>query len=471
MDRRALLRALVAVPFLGSCRRAAADATQHRPFRALRAFRGAGEKDDTAALLRALEAGEAVHLRAGEGSGPAGEYRIGADLGRPNLPAGAVLAGDGPRTVVKPSAGAPYIFHADSGSSDPARNVTGIGLSAMLLDGEAGERGFAEHSHLLHLDGVTDLAMSALMLTAFRGDAVMLGSGIVNGTERHNARVSIQDCHFDGVDHQNRNAISVLDVAGFHVSGCRFERCTRPDMPGAIDFEPNHDSFAILRDIAIENCSFRDIGGNVGEIAFQVPPEVERLPENIVIRGNRFDRYRGTGAEIHVNISRRLSARDPDMRMRIEDNIGNWGRRAYALVAAKDVTCAGNLWSDYDGMALLGYGGADSLLRDACVSDRFIRCGTRDRIALTLFNVSNVAIDGASFIDCGDASPTSYAIDFGADSASERVAIRNVVVESPSGRTRHAVMKEHTHRLAPATNVEEGNDFDGLPAVPIAASQ
>lgn len=428
-------------------------------------YRRAGDVDDSEAFKRALATGLLVRVPAGGGSGPEGAYLV----RNVSLGPGARLRGDGiGRTVLRLSSVgsvySPNLFVADSG--DASRTIDGLRFADMTLRGWAREKGFSEHAHLLHLNGVRDVSIERVEFLGFQGDGLYLGSGINPGTERHNRQVLVRDCRFDGLNHQNRNAISILDGDGITIERCVFANCTRSDMPGAIDMEPNAVPFAVVRRIMVQQCRFTNIGGNVATIGLMLTSAVRSLPKDIQLRDNVFEGYAGSGAEIFVDAGRRVTAADPDMAIRILGNRGRRGKAVYAFYAAKGIVAQGNDWQDYAAGTALGYDQQAYLLRDARISDRFTRCGTVSKVGLALFNVANVALDGSAFIDCGDGGPNAYAIDFDRG-ASEGVSLRNVHVSSPTGRTRHAIMREARHRMKPASNREGGNDFGGLPAVPL----
>ncbi|MBO9622457.1 MAG: right-handed parallel beta-helix repeat-containing protein [Sphingomonas sp.] len=431
----------------------------------LSTFRGAGDKDDNAALRRALATGRPVHLAAGEGAGPSGEYLLGSiELGP-----GAVITGDGiGRTIVRPAATEalrPNIFFCDSGSG--ATTVRGIQISDLTLRGWSVERGFAEHEHLLNFNGVEDLSIARVAFEAFRGDALYLGSGTLPGQERHNRAIRVTNCTFDGVNHQNRNGISIIDADDIAIENCSFRNCTRPDMPGAIDMEPDQTPLARVRNIRVRNCRFARVGGNFATIALSTSAAVRTLPSQILIENNIFEDYAGVGAEISLDVGRRLSSGDPDMGVIVRGNRGRGGRSIYAFYAAKGVRAEGNEWRDYAAGSIMGFDKPHQLLRNARIADRFMRCGLSSKVGLGVFNVSGLALDGSEFVDCGDGGPNAYAIDFDRG-ASESVSLRGVRVLSPTGRTRHAVMREAAHRFSPRSNVENGNDFGGLSAISIS---
>ena len=113
--------------------------------------------------------------------------------------------------------------------------------------------------HLVHFDGVSNVLISNCKFIGFRGDGVYIGSGTSGDMERHNTNVTIKDNFFDGVNNQNRNGISFIDVNGALVDNNTFVNTTKAGMPGVIDFEADPNSWHVLEDITITNNKILDI--------------------------------------------------------------------------------------------------------------------------------------------------------------------------------------------------------------------
>lgn len=434
---------------------------QAAPARSVLEFRRPGDQDDTAAFVRAIAATKQIHVPAGGGLGRGGAYLLGDVAPAP----GTEIFGDGPgRTVIRPAGNHAAAFFCDGGGA--RTRVTDIAIRDMTIEGWARERGFAEHMHLVNLSGVEEARIERVEFKGFQGDGLILSSGRGAGMERHNRSVRVQDCVFDGLNHQNRNGISVIDGDGIWIEGCSFRNCTRPNMPGAIDFEPDENAFAIIRNITVKGCRFENVGGNAGVIAFHIPAAVRTLPSRIDILENVIDRYVGSGAAIYFNVTRRLPPDAPDMAIRIQGNRGSNGSWVYDFYSAKGIQAEANIWQDYRYGSRLGYTEPRHLVRNARISDRFVRCGTENKVGLYVFNVSGLDLSGSAFVDCGDGSANAYAISF-ARGSSEHVSLQNVEVASPTGRTRFAVVREAGHRFVPGTNRQGGNNFGGLTAASI----
>ena len=262
-----------------SCRAAPVRGGMRNASVALPDFRAKGDRDDTAALHRALATGKPVHIPAGRGSGPQGRYLI-SNEATANLPSGAMIFGDGmQKTIVTRSliGGGPFILHCDSHSADPANNISGLRFSDITFEDDVERYGFAQFSYLVMLNGVTDVRFDRVEFRGFRGDGLHLGSSVNAKTERHNRAITVENCVFDGVNSNNRNAISVIDAQDLTIQRSRFSNVTRRgdgtvtagdpmnpatglSQPGAIDMEPNGDAFAIIRDVVIRENHFNRRG-------------------------------------------------------------------------------------------------------------------------------------------------------------------------------------------------------------------
>lgn len=385
-------------------------------------FRRSGARDDRAALAAALATGRPVHLPAGGGSGPHGAYLLSAAPGRSNLVSGARISGDGPdRTVVRRhyGAGEPHVFFYDSGSANPAAGIADVRLGGFRIEDTASERLFAEHDHLLHLNGVSNLLIEDLALVGFRGDGLYLGSGPRNRDERHNVGVIVRRVLFDGIDHNNRNAISIIDGRDVIVEDCLFRRCTRPGagsltptdlrnpasgvgMPGAIDIEPDDNSFAVIRDIVIRRCQFIDVGGAAIALLLRPNDQVTTPQRGIRVEdciaegcriGLSFNGYMGRGALTGLSYATTIAR--------------NGFRRCgspFIINGPVGLTLADNIFEDAPRAAEFGY---TDYSRDCRMTgNRFERIGyaaVGGTNGLLLRNADQLLLQNNDFIDCGRA--------------------------------------------------------------------
>jgi hypothetical protein len=406
-----------------------------------------GVRDSTAALQAALATGQPVYV-------PPGTFVI--DSAR--LPAGAVLQGPG---VLKQKRGAQFLLTGDSGSADPRANLQGITLRDLTLQGTVEEDGFLEFFHLVALHGVTGLRVMNVRFVGFRGDGLYLGSGSKPGLERHNRDVTVRGCLFDGINRNNRNGISVIDCDGLVIENCDFRRCTNERMPGPIDLEPNDHPWPIIRRVSIRGNRFLGNGGISGNIGCYIPAPVTAMPEDILIERNRFEDYRGSGADVTVQFRRRISKSDSATRLRILSNEGTGGFRPLRIYSGRDVLVEGNRWRDYAANAQIGHLAPTNFVMDITVGgNSFVRCGgtTAGPYGLTLFTVDGATIEGNDFIDCGNGAPGSYALQFNVGT-SRRVSVSRNRFSSPTGRTLVATVIEAKHRMDVASARFSGNKF------------
>lgn len=283
MNRRQSLGAL-AFLLAAAPLQAATLATDVRRFGA----RGDGRHDDSHAFQRAIDEARVVHV-------PEGTWMV----GMLRLRSYTRLTGVGGKSLLKQAPGAHWLASVnpgDGGSAALGKNLHDIAISSLGFAGRSVEDGFAEHSHLLNINACTALTVDRCTFRAFRGDAIYVGSGNTPGAERHNAGIAIRRCHFDGVNRDNRNGVSVIDCSGLVVADSTFTRCSRPDMPGAIDIEPDPNRFHVVQDIAVTGNRIEDCGGGVAAISVILPiVDFTVAPKRILIAANRIARAHGSG--------------------------------------------------------------------------------------------------------------------------------------------------------------------------------
>ena len=127
---------------------------------------------------------------------------------------------------------------------------------------------FDELLHQISAHGVSNFKVKNCQFIGFLGDGIAINASTDYKLFRnaYNKDIEITNCLFDGINNDNRQAISIYYSDGFLINNCVFKNITRPDMPGAIDVEPN-DNLQVVRNGRITNCSFENIGG-LGAICF-----------------------------------------------------------------------------------------------------------------------------------------------------------------------------------------------------------
>lgn len=200
---------------------------------------GDGVTDDTAAVQAACTAANGVFF-------PSGTYKVTSPI---TLKSNNMVFGEGASSVIlyTGTATSQGALYANSGSA--STYVENLVVQNIKILGTVATAGFSEFVHLISFHGVRNCLIDSCEIVGFRGDGIIFGSGLNDNplpnssTERHNIDVTISNCYIDGVNNDNRNGISVIDGDGVNIENNYFTRCTRSNMPGAIDIEPDAGVF------------------------------------------------------------------------------------------------------------------------------------------------------------------------------------------------------------------------------------
>jgi len=195
----------------------------------------------TAAIQAAIDSGASkIYVPAGTW-----EYTGTVTYQRPaiRLRGNIEIFGDGPgKTIIKQNA-AYYLFGygylSTDGTPDPDDNIKNIIFRDMELVGDDTPV-FSQFEYILTLGCVSNVMIDNIKFRGWRGDAISIGEAL-GSVERHQLDITIQNCYFDGVNKDNRQAITCTDGTNVTIQNNVFVNCTRSDMPGNIDFEPNSD--------------------------------------------------------------------------------------------------------------------------------------------------------------------------------------------------------------------------------------
>ncbi len=182
------------------------------------------------------------------------------------------------------------------------KNVTFIGIKWMM---DVVTDGFDELMHCICASGTSGLYFDHCQFVGFMGDGLAVcrgrGTGPVVGARPsfgYNANTVVTNCIFDGVNKNNRQAISIYYCDGFTIMDNVFKNTTRSDMPSAIDIEPDNTSTHTRCGIIRRN-SFNNIGGVAAIVVnLKIPayPTVATQPtRQLDISFNTFD-----GIDRHV---------------------------------------------------------------------------------------------------------------------------------------------------------------------------
>lgn len=425
-------------------------------------LRRPGDPDDTAALTRALQLGTPVYCPAGQGSGPDGAYI----LRSVPLRSGATIRGDGEASVLRLARDARSALVGESPTA--AAPLENIALRDLRIEGRVTETGFREHWNLVSLSGVSGVRIERVQFVGFASDGLYLGAeyGWPVREPRTIRDILVRDCVFDGVNNDNRNAISVTGGVDITIDRCRFTRCTRPTMPGPIDFEPDAFPFYRLERLRVTNCDFDNCGGNVGQIAFVVPAIVPP-PRDVLISGNSFQKYHGTGGDVMMTIHRQPDAATLAMKCVIEDNVGTGGNSGFQIFSGKDIVIRNNRWTGYAGRSFLGFGEPTAGVMNIIVSgDKFTKCGWREGLALAVYKGDGIRLEGICFKQTGNGGPGSAPLYLGKDRVRRLSLLRNDWRDNPASPG--LIIVEHGADYLPGSTQVTGNlvpDGRSLPAL------
>lgn len=246
---------------------------------------------------------------------------------------------------------------------------------------------FSEFQHLVSFNGVRHVLVTDCRFTGFRGDGIYVGS---QDGERHNERVSIVNCVFDGVNNDNRNAISVIDCDGLVISENHFVNCTRSNMPGAVDIEPNAFDYQVNRNVTISNNTFKNCGGNVANIGLVLSQTTfTEQPENFSIFGNVFD---GVSRAVAVLTSTTYAR---PLNVSIFGNSGKVGDFLSIGTSVDGVSFSGN--SLYGtGRLFLGFNDTDTARSVVVADNTLVGDGTNTR-GVVIRGGEGISITGNTF--------------------------------------------------------------------------
>lgn len=217
---------------------------------------GKSSYDCTAGFQKAIDGSRRVFV-------PAGVYPV----KQINLRSGLELYGEGAASELRAfddSLASEFMlatYLKDGGTPRVADNMRDIRIHDLKLNGRVEEFGYAQYYYLLAVNATSDLTVERVTFHGFRGDGMYVGSGTLRKTERHNERITVRDCVFDGAVKDNRNGLSIIDCDGLLVENCIFRNIGNAKLSrsvGGIDFEPDHD-FSVYRNVTIRRCSFIDI--------------------------------------------------------------------------------------------------------------------------------------------------------------------------------------------------------------------
>lgn len=414
-----------------------------------------GAADSTVAFMSAAATGRPVHMSSLRTGGKA-VYRVGLT----SLPSNTSLIGEGVNSELVPLTNTSRAVITNN-SSSATTFIDNLIFANFALRGSVVADGFAEQIHLMTLNGVRNVLVDNVNFIGFRGDGCYLGSGDVGGQERHNHNVTLRRCLFDGMNRDNRNALSIIDGTNVTVEDSVFQNCTRPNMPGAIDIEPDNASFHVIDGIDIIRNKFRNVGGNLGTVSLFMGSAVVPDPKNIRINDNDFDASVTTTlkADIFIGTTRVVGDGTLNSLVQIIGNNGRNGCRALDIRAIKGVRIEGNNWISYTQSSRFGIQNStvDAPREVYHGNNRYIGNASAGGAGLSIGNIDYLTNDGNAFEECGNGAAGSCGIEYLAGKTTYVKHYRNKF-KNAGGTMLQGVLYNSSGK-SPATDTQLGDTF------------
>ena len=213
---------------------------------------------------------------------PAGRYLANALA----LPSNSHFYGDGETSIFRPyDTSLKGVLGCESSSS--STYISGLTFRRLKFLGTAASESISQFAGLLALAGVKRCRVEDCFFEGSRGDGItFFGTKQDGSSERHNIDLVVKNCDFDGVNNENRNAISVIDCDGIVIDGCVFRNYTKSTMPGPIDFEPDIAN-NVIKNVRVTGCDFASTNsGTGGRITFTLGNVAVSSVNKIQIIGN-----------------------------------------------------------------------------------------------------------------------------------------------------------------------------------------
>lgn len=133
-------------------------------------------------------------------------------------------------------------------------SVSNVVIEEITLDGNvANQSTWSQFRHSIAMTSCTDCDVRACRFQNTIGDGVYLSDA---------TRVTVTDNRFIGTN-VNRNGVTVISGTDVTITKNHFVGMARPDMPGAIDVEPDADTDTIGRVLIAQNIILGDGGGTI----------------------------------------------------------------------------------------------------------------------------------------------------------------------------------------------------------------
>jgi hypothetical protein len=347
------------------------------------------------------------------------------------------------------------------GTTNTADNQRHVTFRNFALSATGGFDATETH-HLLNLNACSDVLVEGLLFSAFRADGLYLGSSNVAATERHNLRVTVRKCIFDGVNNENRNGLSVIDCTGLLVEDCWFRNCTSATEPAPLDIEPDANAWARILDITIRKNRFSNCRGTTGLIGMSLPVAQSGLTtpmRGLTVEDNTFDPDCTASTCLYLWQAGAASTSTVSNEITVTNNRANGlACRVFTLSGVRGVRFDANDWSDMLELGIVGYDTFAAAAR-RCVDvhfgarERYTRCDTTGLGGMNVFDVSYMVVD-ALFDSC------YQAIQFnGTGTSSDNVDTRRLRLRNALAT---GIAKTPGHALSASTNRKRGMSLGGM---------
>ena len=236
-------------------------------------------------IQAAINAHEEIIFNAGTYTqldvGPEGRYNSAI-----RIPSNRKLVANG-EVILKRGDGSPaYALFATSEFDVQGGGNENITIEGFTFDGnyEGMPVPYAEHRHCLMLAGLKHARVIRCKFRNLYGDGAIImrcwrderGEMVTQQPED----IGFVACEFNG-QLRNRNGISIISGKDIWTDrDCVFEECSRPDMPAAVDLEPDYTPHDLIENVRIEG-TFKNNKANVWLVAQWPPNRIKNVVVDI----------------------------------------------------------------------------------------------------------------------------------------------------------------------------------------------
>lgn len=418
---------------------------------------GNGSTDDTAAAQAVIDNASAV---GGVVFFPPGTY----DLNNVQWKANVRYLGIRGKSILRIRTGAAYLGSCDSGS--PTAFISNMHFEGLTFRGRIDtDTTFDQQRHLLNLNGIADCTITNCEFIGWHGDAIYLGSSNSGGTERHNQRVTISRCFFDGLTKNNRNCVSIIDGEMIQIVNNVARRFSRGDMPGFVDVEPNsaNSTFAVCRKILVSGNITSDHNQNFFQLNLPSASYTNEV-RDILVSNNIDDADPAAVGNTNTRFAfllygRSVTGASSTQNILITENLV---RNVYCILEIEGgivgAELSGNRFEDCAGALIIGYWNATT--RHLRIErNNFTRCGVTDGNVIRIEYANNVVIGWNKFHAC---AANIVAFSLGESSIGSSTMI-DYISNQITGTTTTSVSSKHaSHTLVASGNLKRGYRENGL---------